>query len=344
MNTKLSVRVLPMLVVLSLALACQKGASDAQITGQVKSNLSGDAAIAAQPVDVQSQNGVVTLSGTVQTDQQRAAASTDAARVSGVKTVVNNLQVQPQAADNTPPAEQSAAPPPAERPERHPRAVHGHRTERSRPAEEAAPEVAAASTPAQNMPMQSAPAVESTRPATATIPDGTEISVRLNDPLDSGTAQPGQTFRGTLAQAITVDGQTVLPTGADIEGRVVEAKNAAHFSGGSSLTLQLTRMMVNGKSYELQTDQWSRQGTARGKNTAEKVGGGAALGAIIGAIAGGGKGAAIGATVGAGAGTGAQAVTRGQQIHLDPEAVVNFRLTQPLTVTPAARRNRESQP
>ena len=339
MKNKIFLRLFPLLLALSVALACQKGASDAQITGQVKSSLSGDAAIAAQPIDVQSQNGVVTLSGSVQTDQQRAAAANDAARVNGVKTVVNNLQVQPQAAENAQPAEPAAVPPPAEQPERHARAARDHRTPRQRSAETTPEDTVTRTAP--NSMAQSAAPVEPTRPATATIPDGTEIAVRLNDTLDSATAQPGQTFRGTLAQPITVDGQTVLPTGADVEGRVVEAKNAAHFSGASSLTLQLTRLSVNGKNYELQTDQWSKQGTARGKNTAEKVGGGAALGAIIGAIAGGGKGAAIGATVGAGAGTGAQAVTRGQQIHLDPEAVVNFRLTQPLTVTPAAHRNRE---
>jgi hypothetical protein len=179
------------------------------------------------------------------------------------------------------------------------------------------------------------------KPATVTIPDGTEIAIRLIDPLDSEKNQAGDTFHATLASPIMVGDEVAVPTGADVEGRVVEAKNAAHFSGASSLTVELTRLMVNGKTYNLQTDQWSKQGTARGKNTAAKVGGGAALGAIIGGIAGGGKGAAIGAGVGAGAGTGVQAATRGQQVRLGPEAELNFRLQAPLTVTPSAHRNRE---
>jgi hypothetical protein len=62
------------------------------------------------------------------------------------------------------------------------------------------------------------------------------------------------------------------------------------------------------------------------------VGGGAALGAIIGGLAGGGKGAAIGATVGAGAGTGVSAATKGQQIKLPSETVLNFQLQSPVTV------------
>jgi hypothetical protein len=322
---------------LSLLVACQKGASDAQLTGQVKSNLSSDATVAARSIDVQLQNGVVTLSGTVQSEAERASAAQDAARVSGVKTVINNLQVQPQTAEAIPPAKQATTP----APERSARAVRGHRSTARAREETPRDTVTTTQNPAaQSAAPPSAPA-EPARPATVTIPDGADIPIRLADTLDSATAQPGQTFHGTLAQPITVGDQVVLPVGADVEGRVVEAQNAAHFKGASSLTLQLTRLSVNGKSYELQTDQWSKQGTARGKNTAEKVGGGAALGAIIGGIAGGGKGAAIGGAIGAGAGTGVQAATRGQQVHLDPEAVLNFRLTQPLTVTPAAHRIRE---
>ena len=91
---------------------------------------------------------------------------------------------------------------------------------------------------------------------------------------------------------------------------------------------------MNGKSYDIHTDQWAKEGAARGKNTAEKVGGGAAIGAIIGAIAGGGKGAAIGAGVGAGAGTTAQAATRGEQVRLPSESVINFRLETSISVIP----------
>ena len=64
------------------------------------------------------------------------------------------------------------------------------------------------------------------------------------------------------------------------------------------------------------------------------MGGGAAVGALIGGLTGGGKGALIGAGVGAGAGTGVQAVTKGQQIHLPSESVLEFRLNAPVTVEP----------
>ncbi|HJX82860.1 MAG TPA: hypothetical protein VJ723_00805, partial [Candidatus Angelobacter sp.] len=95
---------------------------------------------------------------------------------------------------------------------------------------------------------------------------------------------------------------------------------------------------MNGRSYNLQTDRWTRSGDARGKATAAKVGGGAVLGAVIGGIFGGGKGAAIGAGAGAGAGTGASAATKGQQIVLKPESVINFQLEHSISVTPGASR------
>jgi hypothetical protein len=137
-----------------------------------------------------------------------------------------------------------------------------------------------------------------------------------------------------------LDGQTIIPTTADVEGRVVDVKSAGRFAGQSDLVLELDKLLMNGRTYSLQTDRWSKQGNGRGKATAAKVGGGAAVGAILGGIFGGGKGAAIGAAAGAGAGTGVSAATKGQQIVLRPEAVLNFQLQAPITVTPSTGANR----
>jgi len=56
---------------------------------------------------------------------------------------------------------------------------------------------------------------------------------------------------------------------------------------------------------------------------------------VIGAIVGGGKGAAIGAGVGAGAGTAVQVMTRGQQVHVPSETLLEFTLDQSVTVSRA---------
>jgi hypothetical protein len=177
-------------------------------------------------------------------------------------------------------------------------------------------------------------------PVTVTIPAGTRVSVRLSDPLSSETAHVGDTFRGTLDNAISVGDKVVVPRDSDVQGRVIEAKPSTHFSGNSELTLEMTSLGINGKSYDIATNSWDRKGAGRGKRTAATIGGGAALGAIIGGIAGGGKGAAIGAGAGAAAGTGVQGVTKGQKVELPTETVLEFELAQPVTVTPAETRNR----
>jgi hypothetical protein len=175
-------------------------------------------------------------------------------------------------------------------------------------------------------------------PQKITIPSGTQVSIRLSDEVDSEKAQVGDIFHGAISSPITIDGQTIVPNSADVEGRVVEVKSAGRFAGQSVLTLELTRLMMNGKSYNIQTDRWSKSGNGRGKSTAAKVGGGAAVGAVLGGIFGGGKGAAIGAAAGAGAGTGASAINKGQQIDLKPETLLNFQLQNSITVTPGTSR------
>ena len=103
-----------------------------------------------------------------------------------------------------------------------------------------------------------------------------------------------------------IDDKTVIPKNADVEARLVSAKSAGHFTGSSAVVLVLSKITFGGKTYDVQTGEFTKQGASRGKRSAVVIGGGAALGAVIGAIAGGGKGAAIGAAAGAGTGTGVQ--------------------------------------
>jgi len=173
-------------------------------------------------------------------------------------------------------------------------------------------------------------------PQPITVPSGTQISIRLNDQLSSETAQVGDVFHGSISTPVMIGETTVIPTSADVEGRVVDVKSAGRFAGQSDLVIELTRLMMNGKSYPLATDHWSKNGSSRGKATAAKVGGGAAVGAILGGIFGGGKGAAIGAAAGAGAGTGVAGATKGQQIILKPETVLTFQLQNSISVRPGS--------
>jgi hypothetical protein len=340
-------------LVLGLTVGCARTRSDAQVGTDVQNKINGDPAVQSRQYSVTANNGVVTLSGYVGTDAERAAAANDAAQVPGVKTVVNDLKVTTptmaqQAEAQTPEQPAPAPPEPAERSRAPRREAHskpsgltpGTRRSASTSTTFPSEPSPANTTVASNMPPAPVAPPPPPKPVEVTVPEGTTLSVRLIDPIDSEKNQPGDSFRATLDSPVTVGDGIAIPAGADIYGRVTNVKSAAHFAGRSELALELTRISVNGKSYELHTDQYSRQGTARGKNTATKVGAGAALGAIIGGIAGGGKGAAIGAGVGAGAGGATQAVTHGQQIRLTSEQVLAFHLESPITVTPSQKLER----
>src|SRR5713226_5583699 len=165
-----------------------------------------------------------------------------------------------------------------------------------------------------------------------TLPAGQPLLVRMIDSVDSAKNHVGDIFHASLETDLTVNDMLVARKGTDVYGRLAEAKEAGHIAGSSELQLELTRMVIDGHDYPVVSSDYTLQGKGRGKNTAEKVGGGAALGAIIGAIAGGGKGAAIGAGVGAGAGGAVQVLTRGQQVKVPSETLLEFRLQQPATV------------
>jgi BON domain len=331
--------------------------SDQQIASDVQNKINSDTAFPDKGLNVNASNGVVTLSGTVSSDAARNAAANDAAAVEGVKTVVNNLQVAPAASaassDLTPPEfrnSNDAAAVPAPRvaaakpsPRTSARSARGSGGSGSQAGSSqdnsgdnglrTTVPPTTATTAANDTPTTTAPATPPP-PQPISVPAGTQLAIRLVDELSSETAQVGDVFHATISTPVTVGDTTVIPMTSNVEGRVVDVKSAGRFKGQSDLVIELTRLQMNGKSYTLSTDRWSKAGSSRGKATAAKVGGGAAVGAILGGIFGGGKGAAIGAAAGAGAGTGVSAATKGQQIILKPETVLNFQLQNSVAVLP----------
>ena len=165
-----------------------------------------------------------------------------------------------------------------------------------------------------------------------TLPAGQSLLIRMIDGVDSSKNQVGDVFKASLETDLVVGNTLVARKGTDVYGRLSNAQEAGHLSGSSELQLELTRMVIDGKDYPLVSSDYTLRGKGRGGDTAKKVGGGAIAGAIIGAIAGGGKGAAIGAGVGSAAGAGVQIFTRGQQVKVPSETLLEFRLQQAATV------------
>lgn len=198
----------------------------------------------------------------------------------------------------------------------------------------AAPNQTPAPAPAPNQPAP-APTQRTAPPPAAeiTIPAGTPLRVRLDEDLGSKISQPGQTFTATIADDVVVNGQTVIPERAEVEGAVIDAKALGHFKGGALLELRLERVKTRWGSYPVNTSTISEAEKGKGKRTGLFAGGGGALGAIIGGVAGGGKGALIGGLAGAGAGTAGSAMTGNKEILLPAETLLTFRLEHPVHIT-----------
>jgi hypothetical protein len=165
-----------------------------------------------------------------------------------------------------------------------------------------------------------------------TIPAGTRVSVRTIDAIDSTRSLVGDRFQASLAEPLTLDGNVVVEKYALVYGRLTEAKESGTFTGRSQLRLELTGILVDGKTVPVVTGEYEVTGKSRGASTAKRTVGGAALGAIIGAAAGGGQGAAIGAGVGAGAGAGSEIITRGDQVKVPSETLLDFMLEQEVSI------------
>lgn len=162
------------------------------------------------------------------------------------------------------------------------------------------------------------------------IPSGTAITVRMIDAVDSKVAHLGQTFRASVDEPVYMNGQVVIPRGADALAKLVEDQQSGKFEGKTVLTLALTDITINGQMIDTTTGNVTQASGSRGSRTAKVVGGATALGAIIGALAGGGRGAAIGAASGAAVGGGAEVLTKGQQVKIPSETRLTFTLQQPI--------------
>ena len=165
-----------------------------------------------------------------------------------------------------------------------------------------------------------------------TVPTGSGLLVRMIDSIDSEVDRVGQTFTATLADPLVVEGVEVAARGSDLRGRITEVEGAGRVRGSAELRLELTQIVVNGIPYALTTAEYREVGEGRGGETASRMGKAAGVGALIGLIAGGGKGAAIGAGVGAGAAGVAQVMTKGDQLYIPAETLLEFMIREPLVI------------
>jgi hypothetical protein len=165
-----------------------------------------------------------------------------------------------------------------------------------------------------------------------TIPEGTSLSVTVTTPVASDSSKVEDLVQGMLAKPIVVSGTTVVPSGSELTGSVIEATQSARVKGRAAIAFRFDRISVRSESHQIQTASVRREAASTKGKDAKKIGIGAGVGAIVGGVAGGGSGAAIGAAVGGGAGTGAVLATRGSEVELPAGTTITTQLQKPLTV------------
>ena len=155
------------------------------------------------------------------------------------------------------------------------------------------------------------------RPAVdGTVPVDTIINVRMDTTLTSKSAKIGDHFTATVTVPVDVNGGTVIPAGAIVEGHVAQVTPARRMGRSGTIAVEFddlvlpdgTRVGLDGTltsddpEVRRQIDSESRITGRDNRRTGVFVGGGGAIGAVLGGIAGGAKGAVIGGAAGAAVG------------------------------------------
>jgi hypothetical protein len=181
------------------------------------------------------------------------------------------------------------------------------------------------------------------------VPAGTALMVKLETTLATFSNKAGDPFRGQLTQAVVLNGRTVIPAGAIVEGRVTRVSEPRRISGKPTIgILAETLVLPTGERFFLDatlvdtnagrdTDV-NREGEFKGSGHDRRdkleTGGGAAGGMLIGGLIGGPPGIVIGGVVGAGA-TGAHWLSKHRSATLMSGTELTLELNRPLAMTPA---------
>ncbi len=158
------------------------------------------------------------------------------------------------------------------------------------------------------------------------IPTGTELDVRLEDPLSSKTNVAEDRFRATTAVDLTMGDRVLIPAGSEVRGVISSVEKAGRLDRKAQMTLAFDQLTIDGRDYPIQgtvVDAIEGEGI---KGDIGKIGAGAGVGAIIGGILGGAKGAIAGILIGGG---GIAAATPGKDIELTAGTILRVRLDEP---------------
>jgi hypothetical protein len=182
--------------------------------------------------------------------------------------------------------------------------------------------------------------------STTPVPAGTALMVRLDTTLATFSNKTGDPFRGSITQAVVVNGQTVIPAGATVEGRVTKVSEPRRIAGkptigilpeavilptGERYYLDATLTDTNIRGTDVNSEGQFKGSTHDRRDTIEQ-GAGTAGGMLIGGLIGGPAGILVGGAVGAGATTGHWLVKH-RSATLPAGTQLTLELNRPMTMT-----------
>ena len=181
------------------------------------------------------------------------------------------------------------------------------------------------------------------------IPAGTALMVKLETTLATFSNKPGDPFQGSLTQPVVIDGKTIIPAGARVEGRVTKVDEPRRISGkptigilaealvlptGEHLFLDATLVDTNMGAGTDVNQEGEFKGSGHDRREQMETGGGTAGGMLIGGLIGGPPGILIGGVVGAGS-TGVHWLSKHRSATLPAGTQLTLELNRPLAMTTA---------
>jgi len=150
-------------------------------------------------------------------------------------------------------------------------------------------------------------------PDATALPIVTAIRMKLETPLSTTTNKFGDRFGGRVIEAVMLNGKTIIPVGAALEGQVIRSEEHRRIKGTPELDLRPTLVTLpDGQKYSINAnivdtsdrslnvnDEGQIKGKGHDNSDLVETGVGAAVGTGIGAAVGGFKGALIGGSIGA---------------------------------------------
>jgi hypothetical protein len=180
----------------------------------------------------------------------------------------------------------------------------------------------------------------------ATVPEGTALKVKLETTISTFSSKVGDPFQGKISEAVVVDGKTMIPAGAMVEGRVTKLNEPRRIKGKPTIVLfpenvvmpdgqrhMLNAVLVDTDIKGTDVNQEGQfKGAGHDRRDQIEVGGGTGAGMLVGGLIGGGPGLLIGGAIGASATTTHWLVQRRSAVLPSGTQLV-LELSRPMTMS-----------